>query len=797
MRPLNSLTAAFIAAVLALLTASLLILSFRMQTTVGDFSNQTDRAIKIGDEIDAIFSGEVASIVGFQATEEPQYSESYQTQKTIINDRVKTLEALTPSLGTSVQARFKELQSAIDAWHRSVDSGALTTRRLPSGEFRRVSFERFSVMRRAEATTTSFNQAVLQYQSAQRIRVQRMAYLFMALAVVFGPLALSALVIMTHVLRRLNTTSAYLEGRAREEEILRQVGHSLTGGLTMKDVLRRITEAAALLGQAEDVCIETVDPRLNEATCVAGYGESVSATGTKCAYVGSLAQEVLDTGQPRIIQNVDIEGQPESTFRNLARRSANRSAMVIPLITENHPLGALYLMRSAATRFTYADTPKVRILADMASIALHRALTVEQLQRMEDEERFVAEASRALASSLDYRQTLKTVAHLAASHMADWCIVHLVERERTYHAELACADPATIAVAEQLREKHRARPDLTISVESAIRTRRALLVPELSDELLKEHSVDQEHLDVLHRLDPKSAMVVPMTVGLETIGALVFLAGGSRRYRDDDLRRAKKFGRTAALAIHNAQLYAVANDAIQSRDEVLRSVAHDLRNPLNIIQMSAHLLAARSLPYERHQKMLQSITGASQRMNRLIDDLLTIGRLRAGQKLPLDLHQEDPASIVEQVYEMMGPQAHEKSVALEWSKPWRPMPSIIVDRSRILQVFTNLLENALKFTPAGGSITVSCEDSDGELRFAVKDTGSGIDPADVDRIFDPFWQARETARAGAGLGLAIAKAVVEQHNGRIWVESKPGVGTTVIFTIPVAGVGKVIPSKAA
>jgi signal transduction histidine kinase len=114
------------------------------------------------------------------------------------------------------------------------------------------------------------------------------------------------------------------------------------------------------------------------------------------------------------------------------------------------------------------------------------------------------------------------------------------------------------------------------------------------------------------------------------------------------------------------------------------------------------------------------------------------------------------------------------------------MPPIMVDRSRILQVFTNLLDNAFKFTPSGGTVTISCEASDQEVRFAVTDTGRGIEPADVQNIFDPYWQTDGTAHLGVGLGLAIAKAVVEQHHGRIWVESAPGVGTTVFFTIPVA-----------
>jgi signal transduction histidine kinase len=129
-----------------------------------------------------------------------------------------------------------------------------------------------------------------------------------------------------------------------------------------------------------------------------------------------------------------------------------------------------------------------------------------------------------------------------------------------------------------------------------------------------------------------------------------------------------------------------------------------------------------------------------------------------------------------------------KSVTLKSGATTPALPAIIVDRARILQVLTNLVDNAFKFTPRGGDISVSCEGRDREVKFAVKDTGSGIRPEHLERIFDPFWQARETAHRGAGLGLAIAKAIIEQHQGRIWVESSSGSGTTVSFTLPVAEV---------
>jgi signal transduction histidine kinase len=771
-----------------LLTASLLLLSHRVHARLADLGAVTEQAVEIGDEIQAMVSSEFASIVAFQTTQAPQDTETYQTDKTGVQARMKRLQQLLPFLGSGVQARFQELQSAIETWHRDVAAGELSTRLLPPGGFRRRVFDRFSDMKRARDSTNLFNRSVLEYQSTERARVQRMAYLFMALAVILGPLALFALILMMHVVRGQSMTTSHLETRAREEEALRQVGQSLTGGLTVDDVLGRVVEAVVYSELADDVFIETVDAKLKDVTCVAGSSRSILPKGTRSPYTGSLAQIVVQGGQPRIITNIDLEDQQGSVFRDLIRGSDNRSAMVIPLISQNRPLGAMCLMRGAENAFTYAEVPLARILADMASIALQRARTVEQLQALEDEERVLVEVSATLASSLDYRHTLETVAQLAVSHMGDWCIVHLVERQRVYHAEVGYADPGKGDLARRLREKHRARPDLTISVENVIRTGEAFLYAEFTPALLREYSVDEEHFELLRQTDPKSAMFVPLTAGVETFGALVFLTSGSRRYDEDDLRRAVNMGRRDALAIHNAQLYAVANEAIQLRESVLRMVAHDLRNPLNAIQLSARMLAEPALPYERYCKLLQSITGASARMNRLIDDLLIVGRIAANQTIPLELHDEDPVDIVEQVCDMMGGQARAQSVDLRCGTTNPPVPSVMADRARILQVLTNLADNALKFTPRGGSVSVSCERFDQGVRFAVTDTGRGIEPEHLAKIFDPFWQASETAHLGSGLGLPIAKAIVEQHHGRIWVESKPGTGTTVTFTLPLAHV---------
>jgi signal transduction histidine kinase len=223
--------------------------------------------------------------------------------------------------------------------------------------------------------------------------------------------------------------------------------------------------------------------------------------------------------------------------------------------------------------------------------------------------------------------------------------------------------------------------------------------------------------------------------------------------------------------------------AIRIRDEVLRVVSHDLRNPVSNIQMTAKMLSLPSLAGERQQHLVQVIDRASQRMNRLITDLITVARLREGQEIPFIIQPEDPVSIVSEACETFKMQAGAKSIELRSETP-QTLSSVRADRHRILQVLSNLIDNAIKFTPEGGRITVNSAQLDNYVRFAVNDTGPGINESDISKIFDLFWQARPTAHMGSGIGLAVVKAIVVQHGGNIWAESKPGLGATFFFTLP-------------
>jgi signal transduction histidine kinase len=248
---------------------------------------------------------------------------------------------------------------------------------------------------------------------------------------------------------------------------------------------------------------------------------------------------------------------------------------------------------------------------------------------------------------------------------------------------------------------------------------------------------------------------------------------------------AQEVAQQAALAIDNARLYQAATRAIRERDDVLGMVAHDLRNPLGAILMSARLVRRRegeAAPGSRSPA--DAIERAVFRMDRLIEDLLDIARLEAG-RLSIEPGRIPAARVVFEALDAQRAQAASASCTLH-AELGPDLLDLWADRDRLLQILENLIGNALKFTDPGGEVAVGARPRDGEVLFWVRDTGYGMSPDEVAHLFDRFWQARKSDRRGAGLGLPIVKGLVEAHGGHIWVESTPGRGTTVFFTVPEA-----------
>jgi PAS domain S-box-containing protein len=399
-------------------------------------------------------------------------------------------------------------------------------------------------------------------------------------------------------------------------------------------------------------------------------------------------------------------------------------------------------------------------------------------ERHEWEARFLTEVGNRLASTLDHEQTLTNIVELAVHSLADCCLLVLVHEDwQERRLKAVHRDPDKAPLAQALER--------AVLDTSALETRRPWVMPNVSFEDLESIARSEEHLRLLRELNPRSLLGLPLRIHGSLLGTLVLVSCAPQRaYGEEDLRLGQELANRAALALQSARLYRTAREASQARDDVLAVVAHDLRSPLNTISIRVQtLLRQQGIASDaRLQAPLRAIRGSVDRMDRLIQDLLNVSRLEAG-RMAVETRPEPAAALLQEALEAARPLASQLQLCTDVPEA---LPWVRVDRERLLQVFSNLVGNALKFTPPGGRVTLGARAEGTGVRFWVSDTGPGVPPEALEHLFDRFWQVRRGDRRGAGLGLSIAKGLVEAHGGRIWVESEPGKGSTFCFVVPVA-----------
>lgn len=430
-----------------------------------------------------------------------------------------------------------------------------------------------------------------------------------------------------------------------------------------------------------------------------------------------------------------------------------------------------------------------------AEAVYSRALELELASRAEVEtaERrrsFLYQAMTTLFTHPPDPQGMYTLlAHLAVPDLADWCLVDALEHGPWVgRAAVACLDPTQQERARGLPMRTEVRDDAPVGLLRVLRTGEPELVPAVTESLLRAAAAEPAHPAMLEALQARSYMIIPLRARGHTLGAVTFVSSGSgRRYGPDDLALAEDLCLRASLAIDNARLVGESRRAARAREDLLAVVSHDLKNPLGVVQLGAALLlrgTAGKPGGEAVAKQATRINDAAERMSRLISDLLDWGRLEAGH-LPLELGEYPAVALATEALEAIRPLAEAKGLHLEADLPPESL-RVKCDRSRVLQVMGNLLGNAVKFTPPGGTLSMRATVRGNEVSFDVRDTGNGITPDALPHIFDRYWQARDAASRGTGLGLAIAKGLVEAHGGGIRAESTLGTGSVFTFTLPVA-----------
>ncbi len=422
---------------------------------------------------------------------------------------------------------------------------------------------------------------------------------------------------------------------------------------------------------------------------------------------------------------------------------------------------------------------------------------ITERRRTERREHALAEAGQWLAIPLDFDAQLGAVARMPVGTVGDWCIVDVLEdgeggaqirrvasvhRDPVVNARLRAVEVNGLLVDS---------PERVIDV---LRSGAPEIVAPLSVEWLEAHTVDAEHLAMWRELGSSTLLLVPLQVQGRVLGAMTIGSAPGQTFNADDLALAVLLAARAAPAIDSALHLRRAERATAARDRVLGVVSHDLRNFLSAITMSADSL--RSGPQEfladGRTELVQNIVDSAGWMHRLMQDLLDVASIEAG-RLSIELDEHAVSPIVEAIREVFAARAHAQGVELRVEIP-AGLPFIRVDGQRIMQVLSNLVGNALKYTGAGGSICLSAREVGGEVVFAVQDTGAGITADDLPQVFQRFWHSnRGSATRGTGLGLAIAQGIVTGHGGRIWAESEVGKGSTFSFSVPSDGRGVASP----
>jgi PAS domain S-box-containing protein len=419
----------------------------------------------------------------------------------------------------------------------------------------------------------------------------------------------------------------------------------------------------------------------------------------------------------------------------------------------------------------------LRVLGSMVDVTERR--------RAEDAQRFLSRASVILDSSLDGEAALAALARQCVPFLGELCLVDLAEQDRsirrvaTAHHDPTREEPLARAAEPTPHPVSAGHP-----VARVLRTGESIFLPECDASALEALGYLPAEEEALREMDVCSLMVIPLLAGEHRLGAVTLgTSQQGRPYSLLDLMLAQDLAHRIALAVEHLRLYRQATEAVRARDEMLAVVSHDLRNPLNAIQMCATLL--RDEDHGRaagRRRFLDLIIRTAGQMGRLIDDLLDVARMQ-GTRFAVIPSPTRVETLLRDAADLLGPLAAEKGVRLET----RVEPAgctARLDPRQVLRALSNLVGNAIKYTPEGGRVEVHARTDGPEMRISVSDTGPGIAPEHLPHVFTRYWQAKPGEYRGAGLGLAICRGIVEAHGGRIWAESRPGEGATFSFTLP-------------
>lgn len=498
-----------------------------------------------------------------------------------------------------------------------------------------------------------------------------------------------------------------------------------------------------------------------------------------------------DTKDPQPIFVADVDqDEAWAAYRPLFRSERIRALGFVPLVHSGKLLGKFMVYSHEPREFTAHEGELARAVATQIAQAVAREALFEAERR----------ARQAAERSAERTRRLQVVtSRLTRAMLPSEVATVMIEEGGDAVGALSCAvwfvDPAERRLvlsnsrgysAATLERVSNMPLDPAIPIADAALTNAAVWLATPEEYAARYPASHQRSVTFA---DPNSLRTVaiaclPLVIEQRTLGVIAFSFSEPQRFADDDRGYLLALSQQCAQAVERARLFEAEQRARVAREDVLAVVSHDLRNPLSTIVMGAASLSALDAGDKtpRLTSTTERIQRATQRMSRLIDDLLDFGSIQSGQ-LAIAPKEHAANDLALGALETFQAAAEERDIRMDLCVA-ADAPAVACDYDRVVQALSNLLSNALRFTPAGGSIVIGAEPLESEVVFFVKDSGAGIAEEELPHLFERYWRGKKSRYKGVGLGLTIAKGIVAAHGGRIWVESKLGEGAQFFFTLP-------------
>lgn len=431
-----------------------------------------------------------------------------------------------------------------------------------------------------------------------------------------------------------------------------------------------------------------------------------------------------------------------------------------------------------------------------AKYVLETNRDITERLRFENNLQFLSDSSKILASSLDYKTTLKNIAELAVPEIADWCSVEMKTKNGIEQLAVAHIDPKKVKWAKELNKKNPPDPNSTTGTPNIFRTGKSEFYPEVTDEMLIAAAKDEKQLALLRKLMLGSVMMVPIKINNETIGVISFIVAESgNHYTKSDLAIAEELSVRAGLAIENARLYTEAQRAVNVRDEFISLASHELKTPITSLKIYAQTL---SKQFEKRgdllsQQYFKKMDEQTDRLALLVNDLLNVSKIQHG-KLEYNWEDVDLNEIVKDTVEVLQGITIKHKIIVKG----KLKKTVRADPYRIYQVITNLVTNAIKYSPDADKVILHLSSNNKFVKVIVQDFGIGIRIDQHKKIFNQFYRAidpNERQFPGLGMGLFISNEIIERHGGKMNVISSKGKGSQFSFTLPKIELSKKIVSQ--